>query len=66
MKKPMKYKTGHGKGGNTSSVKGGDADSGSMGSNKGATGGLKMASANGGNGTLDKPSTPNHFPDGLA
>lgn len=48
------------------SMKGGDADSGSMGSNKGATGGLRSAPANGGNGTMDKPSTKNPYPNGLA
>ena len=48
------------------SKKGGDADSGKMGSNSGATGGLKSAPANGGNGTMSKPSTRNPYPNGMA
>ncbi len=46
-----------------------DTDSGSKGSNHGATGSLKSAPAGGAPGkvgTMDKVSTTNRFPNGLA
>jgi hypothetical protein len=51
------------------SMKGGDADSGSMGSNHGATGKLKKAEAGGAPGTvgtMGPVTTKNPFPHGLA